>query len=244
MIGIFGDSFAEDAKGGWAHRLHESYHVKNYGLAGSSTPTAYKKFLHALSDKPLKAVIFVYTAQYRIPILPQKYDGNQWLLKWAEEKHPDQQVARLASTYAMNFYDKDIHAVLCNAIFDSVNDICAERGIKLVNIVPFDWQGDREYERCYARGARYPTLTGLDRLSKRESGAADDYGIFLSASEMVCKRPNHLNEKNNEIVFDWCVNKIENNTTCLEDINEYADIDISEESWRRWFPNIPYERKL
>lgn len=234
MIAVFGESYAENMKGGWANRINTFHHSKNYAVCGSSTPTAYKKFLKALDEPKLESVVFTYTAQYRIPILPDHYDGYQWLLKGVQDPE-DKDMMKLAETYADYFYDEDIHQVLCNAILKNVNDICEQRGLNLINIIPFDHADDIEYDYSLAK---FPILRGLDRLSRRESGNEQ---LYYKRVLHRCERPNHLNEKNNILVYDWIMENIGNSDQLLVDVNDTPDIDLSAESWSKWFPEIPHK---
>lgn len=244
-LGVYGDSYADDSHEiGWPTYISEGFEsAKLRGVCGSSTPIAFLKFLEDYES--LTHVVFSYTCTYRMPYLPEPCENMAWQITGEIDHHDKfwQPLMKAAQkSYNDMFYNKKLNEFLCNAIFREVNEICERRGIRLVNIIPFDGYGvgHDEYDMKYAK---FPIIKKFDLLSAMESGDKDLYGNRLSANNVICKRPCHLNTPNNKIIADLIKKLWVNQSFSEINLADLSYVDISENEWNKWFPTVPYIRK-
>lgn len=229
MIGFFGDSYIDAtsvAIPSWPFMLRDTLGDggKFYGRSGTSHWSAYEKFIK--NYHKFDVIVFCHTEPVRWPHLPSSEEGNNfnigydWIpmsdfMKSINKVYPDIFTSKL-----LNFLSK--------SIYDSVNKICRENNIYLVNVFPFE----PEYEY---NDTEFPIFKGLDELSRKEfivvDGKTELFVDFLSRNQMYDIRYCHLNPKNNirvhNIMKDLINNKTKNVLTTIKDYEwDLRDLDF------------------
>lgn len=249
-IGIYGDSYAvakHDSTGEqpWVNIITKDYNnklISTPGRPGTSAWYAYSKFLKDLKNhETIKRVVFVYTAMYRIPYLPEEHatcsfiNTSEWL------RDDQQQLYNVIESYANYLYNKDLNEFICQNIFNSVQKICKDKDIKLVNIIPFDGakQDYNEYNISKKEG---PIVYGLDTMSCKEAGGTVQY--YRESSRNNWKnsihdnRLCHLNQENNIQVAEKVIELLKSTDT--NTVTDFSELSISSpELWSR-YSNAPY----
>ncbi|MDB4351178.1 hypothetical protein OAA34_00530, partial [bacterium] len=194
-LGVFGDSYADDShETGWPTYISSNFD-KSYlrGVCGSSAGTAYLKFLEHVDE--LTHAVFAYSSTHRIPYLPEDIEHFAWYLGGDidhTDKRREKELKQVLWSWQNVLYNKELNELLCNSIFKSVNDLCEEKGIHLVNIIPFDGYADvmDEYDTA---ATKFPIIRQLNWLSMMEGGNTSTYQKRMEKSDELCMRPCHLN---------------------------------------------------
>lgn len=240
-LGIYGDSYADDSHEiGYPTYLKAGFTKATLaGICGSSAPMAYLNFLKDVDS--LTHAVFVYSATYRIPYLPEGFEVYSWHLEGKidhEFPREAKRMQRALDAYNDMLYNETLNRFLCNSIFRSVNEICEEKNIKLVNIIPFDGYHPTldEYDTKYAK---FPIITSLNWLSMMEGGNPDTYQHRMQNGP-ICLRPCHLNTPNNKLLEKLIRDLWQVNSASIIDITKVPDINTTEEEWIKWFPTVKY----
>ena len=273
-LGIFGCSFTAnedwaplELNVSWPEILSKHYtKVTNFGMCGSSTYGAYQLFIENFNQ--LDYIVFSYTAAYRIPYLPKGYEHTAWMLDEqdcngkglpatpeGELDLEDLNFPPAITTYQKYFYSDSLNRFICNNVYKSVNEICERHNKKLVNLIPFD-DPDRIIE--YPAEVRFPTIIGIDNVSRLESGMTlyDTFGsepVKWKPSEIngiteksdtydewLDSRPCHLNFHNNKTLADIIQKEFENPRYLSKQYApNFSGWDFSQKTWESW-AKTPY----
>lgn len=266
-LGIFGCSYTanedwapHNLKVSWPEILEKDFSsVSNFGECGSSTWSAYQKFLHNFQD--LDCIVFSCTAAYRIPYLPKGYEHTSWMLSEGDSDgtglpltedgtdRNDFDFPPAITTYQKYFYNDSLSRFICNNVYKSVNEICEKHNKKLVNLIPFDDPG-RIIE--YTAEVKFPTIISIDNVSRMESGMTlyDTFGrdpvkwkpCFVNGmteydtfDEYLDGRPCHLNFRNNKELARLIMQEFNNpNYYTKHFAPDIGKWDWSKETWEGW----------
>ena len=209
-LGIFGDSYADPNPNpdyAWSHYLTQSLQpelVTNFSRSGTSHWWSYENFLKNYSN--FDTIVFCHTTEWRWPHVPEELVGYQWDLGSAGYDVPD--TLRGMNKFFFDIFSKELLTFISSNIFKSVNDICNENGIKLVNVTMYDQHKNESVP--------YPILSGVDEISyiERTVHNGQDYNFVKLLTQLKrhdC-RANHLIPANNQLLADLILTRINDNT--------------------------------
>jgi hypothetical protein len=233
MIGIYGDSFTDinpielrDPKRGrlpWPLHLArmQNQKIEANGHSATSTWWSYKKFVKTYRN--YSTIVFGYSNFNRwhninyqhfgggqpdfvgplshifhadqINYVPEKMKGLAWKLIQA---HP-------------YLYDEEFNLFVYQTMFDSVNTLCREAGIQVVNLMPFE-EEDLKISLDRAHG---PCFTNLLTISGWETCDQNRNMVFPKAADMLKgadRRFCHINPHNNRVLAQIISDAMNNNT--------------------------------
>lgn len=227
-LGIFGDSFADlgcrdriDISAGrvpWPIQLEMLLNKKaiHTGCSATSSWFAYKNFLNEY--KNIDIAVFCYSFNHRwynintdsdvAPIynvispdqLPLVHPDFKSLAKKLVDVHPD-------------LHDPQLDIFIAQHIFNSVNDICREQNIKIVNILTFEEVQDDPLTIDISNNAG-TVLTNLADIAGNEDKnfIANSKEIELYRQDLFScdKRFCHINPHNNTVLAHIIKDCLEN----------------------------------
>jgi hypothetical protein len=239
MIGIFGDSFCDlnppqmiDIQNDvlpWPLHLQNlvDCNVTSYGQSATSIYWSYCKFLKYY--KEYEKIIFVYTEYNRWHTLKNEHLGlahvydNERL-----QMVPDQlkDVAKKLVDAHPFIFDQDFNKFVYQSIFDNVNKLCKEAGIKLVNIMPFELVFDDDKMPIDISQATGPCLSSLAKISYTECDKSSRLEKYLNLYPDL--RHNHMNKYNNKVFATIVLESFSKNISLYKvtDIDKFVYDDI------------------
>jgi hypothetical protein len=227
-LGVFGDSFADPIdfnasdNFAWPVLLSKECNLTKkdcYARKGTSHWWSYEQFLQHY--KKYDTIVFVHTSAMRWPHLPTEETGRHWMVgEFGDIDGLVSPLLKQINPHYMDIFSDELLNFISHNIYKSVNQICADNGIHLINIMPFK----NEYE---AVNFGFPTLTGLTAISWNERVVVNDtrYTI-VEALQLVndireYSRYCHLNKSNNRSLFDLIKDLIVTKRDGLIDLNSY-----------------------
>ena len=256
-LAIFGDSFADHFpmlseegnwdKGGWPGILAASLSDNRddfifQGRSGTSAWYAYSRFLDVVKHNDIERVVFSYTSSQRIPYLPEDIAGEAWRLVIPDDPFLEfEEEDDMYLTYVKYFYNNDYHQFVSQQIFRSVNKICKEKYIKLVNLFPFfdpyNSDGNTTANADYdIDDAEYSVLYDLYKLCILECGSDDKMRYLDTTSGWLPAgqdmRLNHMNNVNNKVIAEKISMLMENNS--IVNASKIEGLDYSAETWAQY----------
>lgn len=176
-IGIFGDSFADPTnrtKGkydSWMTLLSQSLSTeyKTYGHYGTSHWWSYEQFLQ--NYKKHDTIVFCHTRSSRWPHLPDHMIGEHWHV--GHFNHNDihaKDLLKILPAYKYVFTEELLNFISTN-IFTSVNNLCREEGIYLVNMMCYGdgpEQGGGHQDSYPLINTEFPIYKNMDGISALE----------------------------------------------------------------------------
>jgi predicted CopG family antitoxin len=230
-LGVFGDSFAdprsfnERGNFAWPVLLLKDLKLSGkdcYALRGTSHWWSYEQFLK--NYKKYDTIVFVHTTAIRWPHLPDAETGRHWLIggksDFGDIDELTSPLLKQINPYYVDIFSDELLNFISHNIYKSVNQICADNGIQLINIMPFK----NEYE---TENYGFPILTGLTAISWNERVVVNDtrYTI-VEALQLVNdirehSRYCHLNKSNNRSLSELIKDLIVTKRDGLIDLNSY-----------------------
>lgn len=197
MIKIFGDSFAtSNGKNGWPDQVGKLLNtdIINYARAGTSTWWSYQKFLQ--NYKKFDKIIFTYSSYSRWQTLTEPHEYMSAVIQHHDVNFVADEVKDVAKILASAhpiLYSDEFNKFVYQSIFNSVNNICRENSISLINVMSFEeYPNDLPISLDNRYGA---CVTGLNRVSILEASTNSRLGKFLQTNDDI--RICHLNSNNN-----------------------------------------------
>lgn len=230
-LGIFGDSFAHIAP---THLIDESIGRRPWPLTlgkllnkelsvhsrvATSTWYSYKKFLENYKD--LDIVVFCYSSNHRWHNInagdggpPIHHIITSEQLKHAPLEYED--VAKKLVDIHPYIFDPDLDLFIIQNVFNSINDICRENGIRIVNVLTFEETYGIPLSIDISNNAGV-VLTNLSEIANSEYLTRDQKPRDKEIAHKILNFPDyrfcHLNPHNNTAlahIIKHCLdNKIE-----------------------------------
>lgn len=233
LLGVFGDSFATSNVGPqilgtpWPTTLAETLNVKMtcYAHPGTSIWWSYVKFLehHEKHD----TIIFTYSqhnrwhhlseeclTMYHLTV-PKHYNA-------VPESTPEREkIAKILYDAYRYVSSEQLDLFIYQNVFDSVNKICKEKNIKLINIMPFEHgENGKMLIDCSNRAGpivyNFDDLTTLERSQLTEK---QDEALW----NMICGgdcRPCHISDYHNKLVVTVITELLERDDFPILDISK------------------------
>jgi len=220
IIGVFGDSYADinpvqyideglDRMPWplWLQKISGS-EVVPHALSATSTWYSYKKFLS--SYKNYDRIVFCFSDLHRWHNIND--DGIHYGLyhiryqDQLKHVHPDslRDAKTLVDAYRL-IHDWDLDKFLFQSIFDSVNNLCDEAGIKIINILNFEEINGTPLNIDISTTTN-TVLTNLVQVSGSEymdfPNKPKDEEIYKFITENADKRFCHLSPHNNKVLAE------------------------------------------
>lgn len=229
MIGVFGDSYADvnpiqyiDESMDrmpwplWLEKL-SGKNVVSHGLSATSTWYSYKKFLSCYKNYDI--IVFCFSDLHRWYNINTDNDIHQGLyhIRYREQLnhvHPDflSDAKTLIDAYRL-IHDWDLDKFVFQSIFNSVNKLCDESGIKIINILNFEESNGTPLSIDITTTSN-TVLTNLVQVSGREfvdlSNMPKDKEIYTLITENADKRFCHLSPYNNRVLAEIICECIDN----------------------------------
>lgn len=239
LIGVFGDSYADpnptkylDKQAGimpWMMHLEKiiGCPVYSYGLSATSIWYSYKKFLSLY--KEYDTVIFCYSDLHRWYNINGEIHGGLYHIRYADQMQFvsaefKQQAEVLVKAYEY-LHDWDLDRFLFQSVFNSVNKLCDEAGITLINILNFEEINGTPLSIDIST-TKNTVLTNLVQVSGREYLYQSGNGKFKDITELMIAEPDkrfcHLNPHNNKVLADIIVECIDRGPRHINLGNETA----------------------
>lgn len=220
MIGIFGDSFAsgehepDPSRHGWprffAQLLNEQF--VNEAQPSTSIWWSYERFLK--NHKKYDKIVFTYSHYSRWSYLPEHLAKLSLIRPRGIrnspgiDSHHDESLKKYVDILLKAhpiLYSDELQLFTYQNIFNSVNKLCRENNIKLVNLMPFEHNsmGTSKFREMYINtsNATGTCLTNLVDISRNE--AIDKHNVFhhdLFMGAPVDKRASHISLENNKVL--------------------------------------------
>lgn len=213
-IGVFGDSYTTEV---FQDRPNESWlqcirdkgiQVTSHGCTGTSTWYSYKQFMKNFHR--YTHIVFSYSSVNRIHYLPEPlksfsgyYAPGLTSSSMFTELDPDiqQQYHKIVDAYP-HLQDSDLDKFVNENIFNTVNSLSAQRGKKIVNLLPFHTTGnDDNFDLTNRKG---PCITGIVTVSMKEMPE-------LFANGWTDSRFCHLSQENNKTLSEMIMEFFHNN---------------------------------
>lgn len=224
-LGIFGDSFASPShlstsnydgfkrKGNfsWPVLLSKEFnfsHKNCHSQTGSSHWWSYEQFLK--NYKKYDTIIFTHTEVTRWPHLPEGEIGH-WNIgeRGRSVEILETSLQRKINPHFIDIFSDELLNFISRNIYKSINELCLQNGIQLINIIPFEMSYQVE-------DYGYPVLTGLSTISKAEKATINNkhytiLELMPLVNELDFFRYCHLNVNNNnnlaKILKDVIINR-------------------------------------
>ena len=206
-IGIFGDSYADPNPGeprpleNWMTQLSNITSTQNesFGISGISIWKTYEIFLE--NYKKYSHIVFVYSDVNRIHHISDNFLGKNYLKPDALSKldfYSDKdksKIKKIIETYWYFLQNDKFDLFVYQNVFNSVNKICKENNIKLVNIFPFEciFEADQLIDLELSTG---DSFLGLQEISREEADIGSNPLSMFSFDPRDC----HLTKENNEVL--------------------------------------------
>lgn len=234
MIGVFGDSYADInpvqyidealERMPWPLWLQKisGMTVKSHALSATSTWYSYKKFLD--NYKKYDIVVFCYSDLHRWQNVnePEGISCGLYHIRYPNQiKYVDKEYKSIANTLVEAYkllHDWDLDKFIFQSIFDSVNRLCDEAGIKLVNIFNFEEINDTPLNIDITTVSN-TVLTNLVQVSGNEymtfPNIPKDSEIYKFITETNDKRFCHLSPQNNRILANIVYDCLQSSSTYI-----------------------------
>ena len=226
MIGIFGDSFADYPKEyvdlelsriPWLMRLQQlsDTEVESHSRIATSSWFSYKKFLN--NYKAYDTIIFCYSYLHRWQHINADasiyHICHKDQLKFVPPEYND--IAEsLVNVYEI-LHDSDLDKLIFQSIFDSVNNLCDNEGIKIINILSFEEIHGFPLNIDISK-TNNTVLTNLAQVSRNEYLTLDstpkNLEIYNLITQGADKRFCHLSPYNNNVLAEIVYNCMKDNT--------------------------------
>jgi hypothetical protein len=229
MIGIFGDSYADLNPAQYINeplgRMPWPMWVKQFSgkkiechvVSATSIWYSYKKFL--ANYKNYDTIVFCYSDLHRWPNIndPEGLHTGLHHIRHREQLKivpPEykQKAGILVNAYEL-LHDWDLDKFIFQSVFDSVNNLCDEFGIKVINVLNFEEINDTALAIDITK-TRNTVLTNLVQISINEhcndKTTLIRKQIFNLITENQDKRFCHLSPFNNKILAEIVYNCINN----------------------------------
>ena len=249
MIGVFGDSYADLnpaqyineplGRMPWPMWLEQllGKKVECYGVSATSIWYSYKKFL--ANYKKYDTIVFCYSDLHRWYNINDPEGLHRGLyhirhrdqLKFVADEFIDE-AKILVDSYKL-LHDWDLDKFLFQSIFDSVNSLCDQAGISIVNVLNFEEINNTPLSIDITT-TNNTVLTNLVQVSGREYLHPNSNAKFKDITKLINsgadKRFCHMNPHNNRTLAEIIVDCMENDTAYINLGNhnkfsyEYEDI--------------------
>lgn len=226
MIGIYGDSFTdlnpkefidrEQGRMPWLMHLSDILgdQMETHGFAATSIWWSYQRFLKSYTR--YSTIVFGYSNYNRWHSINYRQYGTgdpDFVGPLSHVFHADQlnlvqdkfkPLALQLVRVHPYLYDDDFNLFVYQTIFDSVNSLCGEAGIKLVNLMPFENTGqhpelqisiDRRAGACLTN---LLSVSGLEYYNKDQAVFAQVNQMNRAADRRFC----HINPYNNRALAE------------------------------------------
>jgi len=233
MIGFFGDSYinvSSREKSSWPLMVANLLNEKGdfYGLAGTSHWHSYEVFLK--NYKKYDTIVFSHTSHSRWPHLPKEETGHHWQIGYEGRAGNISDFLKKINTVYHDIFSDELLTFLCSNIFKSINEICRENNIYLINVIPFGTPVDP-----YNTTTDFVNIFNIDKISWKEEMQYNNktylVNDWLTNLQKLDPRYCHLNGRNNvilsKIVADLISSKVKNQ--CIDALTyqwEYHDPDL------------------
>jgi hypothetical protein len=222
-IGVFGDSYADrnispslmkfKIDESWmAHIVSKGHKVSSYGISGSASYHAFTCFLDHYSR--FDHIVFCWSYPHRIQSMPYRYATEssvkdvETFYKTARFKHfnanEQSEIVQILLGYKFSC-DFRFNLWVQQKMFDEVNQICKNKNIKLINVLPFVVKANGELDFSNRHG---DCLYNLYKVTEKEMNMGG-YGDV---------RCTHLTKENNIILGDIILEKFAEGKNVLIDI--------------------------
>lgn len=221
MIGVFGDSFADINpiqyidrgldRMPWALWLEKisGIGVAPHGVSATSIWYSYKKFLD--NYKKYDTIVFCYSDLHRWPNIndPEGMHRGLHHIRYRDQLNivppEDKQTAAILINAYELLHDWDLDKFLFQSIFNSVNSLCDEANIKLVNILNFEEINDQPLSIDIS-STKNAVLTNLVQVSGNEYSNVSPNSIHMQIAKLIKEKPDkrfcHLNTFNNKVLAE------------------------------------------
>jgi hypothetical protein len=224
MIAVYGDSFTDTnpsdlidhAQDRLPWPLHlglilNDQYVYSHGRSATSLWWSYQKFLETY--QAYTTVIFGYTNWNRWNTINyQQYttSGSNFVGPLAhiftrdQLRHVSEPFKPLAHKLIQVYpyiYNEQFNLFVYQTIFDSVNQLCSERGIKIVNLMPFE-DANQSTVSISLKQSKGPCLTNLMTVSYNEHFTPDMTPRFAQVEQLRTRQDRrfcHMNPHNNRV---------------------------------------------
>jgi hypothetical protein len=237
VIGFFGDSFIDVSsreKSSWPTLVSDSLNESGdfYGRSGTSHWYSYELFLK--NYKKYDTVVFCHTSHSRWPHLPEEETGHHWQIGYSGHGASHNNFMNNINKIYHDIFSDKLLTFLCSSIFKSINEICRENNIHLINIIPFGTPVDP-----YDTTTDFVNIFNIDKISWKEETHLDNksYLVCQWLSDQNKKKVTydprycHLNGRNNiifsKIVADLISNRVKDQSIdALKYQWEFHDPDL------------------
>lgn len=240
-IGVFGDSFADRSPynpespftedESWMNCIESAGHkITTYGKTGTSTFWSFRQFL--AHHEQFDHIIFCYSSLHRIHHLPEGLEDLSFLTSpddlyaYRRNKGLSQQqeleMVRILTGYVPNL-DPAFDIFVKQHVFNDINNLCRDKGIKLVNLLTFDDRKDKNYNIHLDLRAG-DVLYNLFTVSKNE----------LPTMGIVDNRWCHLSKEFNSILAVELFNSLKSEERNIIDISKNKHFIYNKEITARY----------
>ena len=205
MIGVFGDSFADITPGAWNNQHHLGYpmllseHVQGYAKSGTSHFWSFQQFLK--HHHQFRKIIFVHASSSRWCHLPASVPVQMQYHVFPDDVPEFPELMEL-NKYFFDVFPDELRTFISDNIFQTVNQICHEKNIHLVNIMVHDTQ----MEAHHRIAVPFPVLVDVDGVSRKEMMITEAGCVSITEHlhhhRIPDVRPCHLSLENNRIMAD------------------------------------------
>ena len=234
-IGVFGDSYADrrihetlmkfKADESWmAHLSKLGHSVSSYGISGSASYHSFTCFKN--HHDQFDHIVFCWSYPHRIQTMPFRFaelsslkDVNQFyssssFLKYSKDDQAD--IVQMLIGY-QHLCDLDFNIWAQQKMFDDVNQICREKNIKLVNVLPFIKKSNDEIDFSKKQG---DCLYRLIEVTKKE----------MYMQEIGDVRSTHLFKENNQVLAEIILERFADDENKIVDLFKDPRFTYSTES--------------
>ena len=232
-MAVFGDSFADynnalakdQPNESWVHTIQQQKKLDAWGRSGSSIWYSFELFKQHYSK--YTQIVFCHSDMHRIHHLPRTFEGFSFVKPSKRNPHQNPAVNRLVDVYYKNFWNAQLDQYLAQSIFDSVNRICHENNIQLVNLLPFQSLDEMTLDLSTRKGM---TIIGLAQLSQKERDVNSELQhSFGQGDNRWC----HLTRENNQALAKLITTGFLAPVTLI-DVNRVKSFVVSKENSNRY----------
>jgi hypothetical protein len=233
IIGVFGDSFATSNVGPevqgtpWPTTLAKNLNrtLECHAHPGTSIWWSYVKFLE--HHEKYDTIIFTYSqhnrwhhlseeclTMYHLTV-PKHYNS-------VPESTPEREkIAKILYDAYRYVSSEQLDLFIYQNVFDSVNKICKEKNIRLINVMPFEHgENGKMFIDCSNRAGlviyNFDGLTKLERSRLTEKQDEDLWNMINSSD----RRPCHISSYHNDLVASVIADFINNDDLIMMDISK------------------------
>jgi hypothetical protein len=247
-IGIFGDSFADynnifalgEENESWINYLstYTGATFECFGYGGTSIWYSFEKFKEHY--KKFTHIVFCQTFPHRIHHLPEELTGFHHVKDPAPltfmSSRQKSMMKPVIDVYYSTLFNKDLDIFVAQSVFDQVNLLCKQAGIKITTLLPFE---DLRYQDQYiinVDNRQGDCLLGLQHVSVDEILITQKLNGLTSGDARYC----HLSKENNEILAKIIKESFESDRKqvfnfSIEESDDYKRFIIDKEISNRYF---------